>query len=390
MIPFDVDYVQAATAAEAIAAWSEATAEGKTPRYFGGGTEIVTMARDNKLAADVLIDYKRVPETRVGAVQRRAPGAARSTAADPADAGGAAIATDPGITDANPVASGRFGAALRLNEIADTGAFALLGHCAAGVADRTVRNSITLGGNIAGMLPYREAVLPFLLLDGTVTTAAPAATTVSGGDPPRAAAGAPGARGSRASAARGSSAPAAPTATNAAPPRIRTLPIIDLFDKRLRTDPGELLLSCEIDPGIVHGLEADGVTTGDRGWGPRQAWATGPRGGWFYLRRTKEPRLDYPLVTIVIAILDGAWRVALSGAFGYPLRAVAAEQVLNDARPDAGGRFDDAAIRDLAVTALDAEALSYREDMRGSREYRRQMTIDALATGIGRLARGEQ
>ncbi|MFW5643975.1 MAG: FAD binding domain-containing protein, partial [Alkalispirochaeta sp.] len=202
MISFDVDYVQAATVAEAIAAWSEATAEGKTPRYFGGGTEIVTMARDNKLTADVVIDYKRVPETRSGRAERAAPGGDRDgTGVGPA-------------APADPLAPARFGSALRLNEIADTGAFALLGYCAAGVADRTVRNSITLGGNIAGMLPYREAVLPFLLLDGTVTTAAPAATTVSGGDPPRAA-----------------------VATNdtAAPPRIRTRPIIDLFDKRLRT-----------------------------------------------------------------------------------------------------------------------------------------------------------
>jgi len=332
MIPFDVEYVKATTAAEAIAAWSDTAAAGKTARYYGGGTEIVTMARDNKLTADVLIDYKGVPETR---------------------------ASGPG----------RFGAALRLNEIVDGGTFTLLGHCAAGVADRTVRNSITLGGNIAGMLPYREAVLPFLLLDGTVTTAAPA-----GAD------GAP---------ARHGAAPTAGAPTAGAPD-IRTRPIIDLFDKRLRTDPGELILSCEIDPGIVGGLESDGVTTSDRGWGPRQAWATGPRGGWFYLRRTKEPRLDYPLVTLVVAILDGSWRVAVSGAFGYPLRAAAAERVLNDAGPAPGGPIDETVATELATAALDAEALPYREDFRGSREYRRQMTIDALAKGIGRLARGGQ
>ena len=61
----------------------------------------------------------------------------------------------------------RFGACLTLNEAAGAGAIPAAGGGVCGVADHTVRNSITLGGNIAGRLPYREAVLPFLLADAT-------------------------------------------------------------------------------------------------------------------------------------------------------------------------------------------------------------------------------
>ena len=41
------------------------------------------------------------------------------------------------------------------------------------IADRTARNKITLAGNICGQIFYREAVLPFLLVDCSAGVAGP-------------------------------------------------------------------------------------------------------------------------------------------------------------------------------------------------------------------------
>jgi CO/xanthine dehydrogenase FAD-binding subunit len=65
------------------------------------------------------------------------------------------------------------GAALPLNTIITWNGFPLLSEVAQAVADHTVRNRLTLGGNIAGHLPYRETVLPLLLADAVVQIAGP-------------------------------------------------------------------------------------------------------------------------------------------------------------------------------------------------------------------------
>jgi xanthine dehydrogenase FAD-binding subunit len=342
MIPFDVKYHRAETVNEAVAAWNDGVAAGEDVLYYGGGTEIVTLARDNKLRADRFIDYKRIPEA------RRMPGA--EGAAD-----------DP---------SGRivWGSAVRLNEVVDGGSFGLLARCCVGIADRTVRNSITLGGNVCGMLPYREAVLPFLLLDGDVETAEPETAEPETAEP-------------------GTAGPG---------PAVKSAPVASRFNKKLRLEKGELVLGFSLDHGLAAGLESDGVTVADRGWGPLEAWASGSRGGWFYTRRTREPRLDYPLVTLILARVDGRYRLALTGAFGYPLRAEKAEAILNraaesgDLDGDFGGVGWSDRLNRLAAEALDAEGVKYKDDIRGNREYRRNVTVQSLAAGLVRLAGGER
>jgi CO/xanthine dehydrogenase FAD-binding subunit len=62
---------------------------------------------------------------------------------------------------------------LPLNAIITWNGFPLLSEVAQAVADHTVRNRLTLGGNIAGHLPYRETVLPLLLVDAVVQIAGP-------------------------------------------------------------------------------------------------------------------------------------------------------------------------------------------------------------------------
>ncbi|EEM17468.1 Xanthine dehydrogenase FAD-binding subunit [Bacillus pseudomycoides DSM 12442] len=63
------------------------------------------------------------------------------------------------------------GATLTLTQVQEKKVFPLLGETAGRAADHTARNKITLGGNIAGKIIYREAVLPFLLADSTFVIA---------------------------------------------------------------------------------------------------------------------------------------------------------------------------------------------------------------------------
>jgi len=391
MIPFDLRYVRAESAEEAVAAWSTANKRGETAHYLGGGTEIVTLARESKLYTDEVIDCSRIPEA--SAVETVTEGGREWFA---------------------------YGAALPLNRIVDGDHQGLLRACLAGIADRTTRNSITLGGNICGMLPYREAVLPWLLAEGLVETAAPRST--GGTD-------------------------------EGAPIRRVRRPIAELFDKRLKPAPGELVLrfllpmdwapsDVSTPPAAPPSPGADGRRS-DPTYGPRTA--AGP--GWFYQRRTKDPRVDYPLVTLAMAEIGDELRVALGGVWGYPARAT----VLEEAIREAGGA---AAFLDRAGTApganagnaghgtapganagnaghgtapganagnaghgtapganagnvghgtapgagtggagarrigaaLDAEGRSFREDHRGSAAYRRELAIQAIAEGLAHLA----
>lgn len=312
MIPFPIEFIRCETVDEAIEAWRTATATGKTVRYYGGGTEFVTLARESKIHADVVIDYKGIPEAR----------------------------------DLCPGGAGDdiyFGAALRLNEIVDGERLGLFSYCAAGVADRTVRNSITFGGNVAGMLPYREAILPFLLLDGTIYTQGP------GG--------------------------------------LRIDPIRERCRKRIVTEPGELILGVSVERSIVGEIGGE-RWSGDRAYGPVVAGGRGTGGGWYYFRRTKEARLDYPLATIAVVRRGERFRIASTGTFGFPTRGEAAEGVVSEVGTSIATMTDEE-LRTLAATAWDAEGLDYKDDMRGSGEYRREIAIHALAEGL-RVLTGER
>ncbi len=167
MISQDISYIRPETVEEAMQAWAEHTGrpagnaqteKGQTEkaqsentpavntdgvRYLGGGTELITGARKTGLTGKpfrVLIDLKHVSETR-----------------RMENSGGRIF----------------LGSTLSLNEIGDSGIFPLLTATIRNIADRTTRNRLSLGGNIAGTLPYREAVLPLLLADATIHTMRP-------------------------------------------------------------------------------------------------------------------------------------------------------------------------------------------------------------------------
>ena len=240
MICTDLVYLRPGTPEEAVSAWLDHAGRGKPGdvRYLAGGTEIVTGARRLAAVPRVLIDLKSLAETR-------------------------AIACD---------AAGLYlGAALSLNEAADPAAFPLLSAAVRNVADRSVRNRLSLGGNVAGALPYREAVLPLLLADATVESVVPG------------------------------------TGPGAAPSR-RVRALSEAFDKRLSLEPGELVLGFRI-PALAASLP------------------------WAHFRRTRTGPVDYPLVTACFMPAprpeggggNPPLRVAFTGLHPYPVLFQSAE-----------------------------------------------------------------
>ncbi|MGG1314629.1 FAD binding domain-containing protein [Cohnella laeviribosi] len=138
MIPYDFEYYRPASVAEAIRLYGGLEKQGKSPVYYSGGTEIITLGRINLVKTGAVIDIKHIPECQVlGFEQNRLI----------------------------------LGAGLSLTKLEEADPFPLLSKTAREVADRTSRNKITLGGNICGRIFYREAVLPFLLADSHVVLA---------------------------------------------------------------------------------------------------------------------------------------------------------------------------------------------------------------------------
>ncbi|QDS34156.1 FAD binding domain-containing protein [Brevibacillus brevis] len=138
MIPFDFDYYQPASIQKAVEWFQLLHKRGKNPMYYAGGTEIITWARTNSIHPGAVIDLKAIPECHVMEIQN-----------------------DKLV----------IGACVSLSALSTANLFPLLSETAQGVADQTARNKITLGGNIAGKIHFREAVLPLLLANSKVIIA---------------------------------------------------------------------------------------------------------------------------------------------------------------------------------------------------------------------------
>lgn len=140
MVPFEFEYYRPGSAREAVQLWRELRQAGMTPVYYAGGSELLTMARAGNIQFCAVIDIKGIPECR--------------------DLG----------EDGDTV---YFGAAATLGEIEASGLFPLLGRAGGRVADHTMQQRITLGGNISGTIRYRETALPLLLADAEMAVCAP-------------------------------------------------------------------------------------------------------------------------------------------------------------------------------------------------------------------------
>lgn len=138
MIAYDFEYYAPETVEEAIGLHVTLNKQGKKPVYFSGGTEILTLGRTNRLVTGAVIDIKAIKDCQV---------------------------------EKHEVDEIVFGSVLSLTKIIKSNHFPLLSEVSAQIADHTARNKITLGGNICGNIPYKEAVLPFLLTNSTAVIA---------------------------------------------------------------------------------------------------------------------------------------------------------------------------------------------------------------------------
>ncbi|HEX7713495.1 MAG TPA: FAD binding domain-containing protein [Bacillota bacterium] len=140
MIPFDFEYYRPETLQEAVELYQNLNSRGLAPLYYGGGTEIISMARLSTVHTGAVIDIKAIPECNT-----------------------LEIKDNRLIT----------GAAVTLTLVMESGLFPLLAKSGGRVADHTIRGKITLGGNLCGKIIYREAVLPFLLAESEVIITGP-------------------------------------------------------------------------------------------------------------------------------------------------------------------------------------------------------------------------
>ncbi|SHI09612.1 CO or xanthine dehydrogenase, FAD-binding subunit [Sporobacter termitidis DSM 10068] len=267
MIPFDFEYYRPDTLGEAVGLFGRLEDEGKNPVWYGGGSELISMARAGNAAFGAVLDIKDVPEL-------------------------LGLGTDgENLT---------FGAALTLSDLIVSGSFPLLGKTAGRIADHTMQNKITLGGNLASTIIYRETALPLLLADAILTAA--------GKD------------------------------------GLHTYPIDAVFDGRLRLPKGEVLVRTAVPAAI----------------------AAAP---YFHQKKTKNEKIDYPLLTTAAVVTGGRLRIAFSGLAPYPFRDRSAEEILNDGRLGADARAE------LFVKALSGVIQS---DLSGSADYRKFVLKDTI------------
>lgn len=140
MIPFEFEFESPGSPKEAYDRWNEVASEGRTPLYYSGGTEIVTAMRKGTVKSDVVLDLKGIPVYCIHGV---------------------------GKSPVNPEVFW-IGGGVTLSELAEALPETLLAAVAGGIADHTVRNALTVGGNVCGRLAYREMALAFLTLEAHV------------------------------------------------------------------------------------------------------------------------------------------------------------------------------------------------------------------------------
>ena len=174
MIPFNFEYFKPESAEEAADLYRQLAEAGKEPLYYAGGTEIITFSRQQIIKTGAMIDLKEIPETNI-----YEPEGDRLT----------------------------LGSSVTLSALSDRDEFPLLARVARKIADRTVRNRLTLGGNICGRLPYREVILPLLLADAEVRLTGPDGS--------------------------------------------RKVSLAELFDKRIRLKEGEILVSLSVEQDVL-------------------------------------------------------------------------------------------------------------------------------------------
>lgn len=238
MIPFDFEYYRPGTIKEAVDIFTQLDSDGKNPVYYGGGTEIISMARVSNFSTGAVVDLKGIPEC--GALDDHKDNLL-------------------------------LGAGLTLSDITESKRFPLLEKTAGRIADHTMQCKITLGGNLASSIIYRETVLPLLLTNGKLTIANPKG--------------------------------------------LHDIEISQVFHHRLALSKGEFIVKAVVE----------------------KRWLSAP---YIHVKKTKNEKVDYPLMTVACIKADGCIRIAFSGLRDYPFRDLKCEAILNDGSLDVPTRAE--------------------------------------------------
>lgn len=274
MIPFDFEYYKPSTIDEALKLYSDLSFKEKKPLYYAGGTEIISMARAHNVYTEAIIDIKDIPECTVQEIKYNK------------------------LT---------IGSAVTLTQIAEANLFPLLSLTVQRIADHTIQDKITLGGNIAGTIIYREAVLPLLVSSSEVVIA------TSNGK--------------------------------------KQVLLKDVFDKRIKLNNGEFIVSIIIDS---HFLSLP----------------------YCHAKRTKSDKIDYPLITLAALKDNNKINIAFSGICDYPFRSSLIESYLNDRSLNSKTRINN---------AIDNIQGSILNDLAGSSDFRKFMLQKMLLEVLNKL-----
>ncbi|MBE0449745.1 MAG: FAD binding domain-containing protein [Clostridia bacterium] len=135
MIAYNLDYFKPETTEEAYECMKTLKEDKVNALYYSGGTEVITNLRKGASKADAVIDLKGIVEMSEILVEDEYIVVGANVPLN-------VMIEHPELESVMPI----------LNKI----------------ADHTVRNALTIGGNICGKLPFREAVLPLLALNSSI------------------------------------------------------------------------------------------------------------------------------------------------------------------------------------------------------------------------------
>lgn len=258
MISKDFTFIKPDNLEEALEVYKNYSQKGMSPYYLSGGTEIVTFSRKGLISPDVLIDLKNIKECR-----------------------------ELYFENGNLV----IGAGVPINVLIDSNYSKIISKSIKFIADRTTRNQITVGGNVVGQLPFREAVLPLLLLDSKV----------------------------KIYSSQG----------------FKEFNINEIFDKNLKINKGDIVVQFIIKKDK---LDLD----------------------FYYERKVFFSRVDYPILSLLF-VRDDNLKMAITGAFNFPLRDKECEKILNS---------KDFSLNEKIERVVEQLLPLFKSDFRASKEYR--------------------
>lgn len=137
----------------------------------------------------------------------------------------------------------------------------------------------------------------------------------------------------------------------AGPSGMRTAVINDIFDEEIKLSKGEFLVQIITDKGYTD-LPFEMV------------------------RRTKQEKVDYPLVSLLLMKKDNNIRAAFSGVCGFPFRSLNIEQQINGSIEDIERNIN------YTVSTLPKPIIS---DIRGSAKYREFVLRYTLAEALQKI-----